>query len=293
MQRRVGFDWLAVGIALFITAFFALTARFNSQPAPSFVPAAVLSATGCGLLVTALRKLRGRAGVGLWEAGVAGFFLALFQFAVVFTYPGIFSFVTTIPIYRTPFLLTWGLIGLFAVVLSSAGAALGHLAFAPLRPLPARVTRQAGVEELDDDEDEEEQDEYLAVEMQEARVLVGQRVSRAEDAQGDENGAVLAEKISQSAEDAQESGLDAEEAEAFTSAEETQEDEGEDEDDDENEEEEDEGEVVPRPPRVFASYAINVLLLGLLPMMVGFVFAAAYDAVMNIINIQNIAPGLY
>src|SRR5258708_39047781 len=80
--QRGGFDWLALVVALGIAAFFALTARFNSQPSPSFVPGAVFSATGCGLLITALRKVRGRAGAGLREAGLAGFGLALFQFAI-------------------------------------------------------------------------------------------------------------------------------------------------------------------------------------------------------------------
>src|SRR5690242_18502562 len=78
-QRKTSskrFDWLAVGILLFIAAFFAVTARFNNQPAPSFVPAAALSATGCGLLVTALRKLRPLKGPGVFEALLGGFLVA-------------------------------------------------------------------------------------------------------------------------------------------------------------------------------------------------------------------------
>src|SRR5260370_4723032 len=77
-----GFDWLALGVVILIAAFFAFTARLNAQPATSFVPVAVLSATGCGLLVTALRKLRTPQGVGLFAAALGGFFVAFFQFLV-------------------------------------------------------------------------------------------------------------------------------------------------------------------------------------------------------------------
>ncbi len=80
-SRQVsGFDWAALGISILIAAFFALTARLDAQPATSFVPVAVLSATGCGLLVTGLRKLRTSKGAGLFEAGLGGFFIALVQF---------------------------------------------------------------------------------------------------------------------------------------------------------------------------------------------------------------------
>src|SRR5438067_11107914 len=75
-----GFDWAALGVVLPIAALFAIVARFNSQPATSFVPVVVLSASGCGLLVTALRKLRTVRRPGLLEAGLGGLFLALFQF---------------------------------------------------------------------------------------------------------------------------------------------------------------------------------------------------------------------
>ena len=76
------FDWTAVSIVILIAAFFAITARIHAQPATSFVPTVVLSATGCGLLVTALRKLRTSQGIGLREAALGGFFMALLQFAV-------------------------------------------------------------------------------------------------------------------------------------------------------------------------------------------------------------------
>ncbi|HEU5382713.1 MAG TPA: hypothetical protein VFV38_45485 [Ktedonobacteraceae bacterium] len=246
--RTGGFDWLAVGVACFISAFFALTARFNSQPAPSFVPAAVLSATGCGLLVTALRKLRARPGVGLLEAGLAGFFMALVQFGVAFTYPDIFTFVTQVPASGHAFLLTWGLIGLFSVTLSIAGAALGHLAFAPLRPLPSRTRPQSDTADLDEQGEEsiEPLDDQDGAEAEETR----------------EN-AVIAETVSET--------------------DTTQED-----------EEEAEAEEVPAAPvRSLSNYAITVLLLALLPMMIGYVFAGAYDFVMNAIHIDQTSPAFY
>src|SRR5438132_9017287 len=73
------FDWTALGIVILIAAFFAITARLHAQPATSFVPAVMLSATGCGLLVTAIRKLRTPKGIGLLEAALGGFFMALLQ----------------------------------------------------------------------------------------------------------------------------------------------------------------------------------------------------------------------
>ncbi len=131
-----GFDWTALGVVILIAAFFALTARLNAQPATSFVPAAVLSATGCGLLVTAIRTLHPSKGAGLLEAALCGFFMALFQFIVAITYPGVFDSLSLGQILRADFLITWALIAGFSIVFSVAGAALGHLAFTPLRPLP-------------------------------------------------------------------------------------------------------------------------------------------------------------
>ncbi len=130
------FDWLALGVVILIAAFFASTARLHAQPATSFVPVAVLSATGCGLLVTALRKLRTPQGVGLFAAALGGFFVALFQFLVALTYPGVFDTLSAGGPLSGAFLSTWGLVTGFAILFSAAGAVLGHLAFAPLRPLP-------------------------------------------------------------------------------------------------------------------------------------------------------------
>ncbi len=134
------FDWTAIAIIILISAFFAITARFHAQPATSFVPVVVLSATGCGLFVTAMRKLRTSKGIGLREAALGGFFMALIQFAVAITYPGIFESIRSSPITGKDFLITWILIAGFSIILSLAGAAIGHLSFAPLRPLQVGST---------------------------------------------------------------------------------------------------------------------------------------------------------
>ncbi|MFL5626772.1 MAG: hypothetical protein ACJ788_14405, partial [Ktedonobacteraceae bacterium] len=129
---------LAVGIVLLIAGLFALAGRVSPQPATSLVPVAVLSATGCGLLVTALRKLRTFERPGLLEAGIGGLCLALFQFVAAISYPNIIYALGQAYDQRTGFLSTWALIGIFSVIFSIAGATLGHLAFAPLRPLPVK-----------------------------------------------------------------------------------------------------------------------------------------------------------
>src|SRR5579871_2098684 len=83
------FDWFALGVVLIVAALFALAARFNAQPPTSLTPIAVLSATGCGLLVTAIRKLRTPLHPGLREAALGGLFLALFQFIAALSYPNV------------------------------------------------------------------------------------------------------------------------------------------------------------------------------------------------------------
>ncbi len=137
-RQDSNFDWTAVGIVILIAAFFALTARLHAQPATSFVPTVVLSATGCGLLVTSLRKLRTSQGIGLREAASGGFFMALLQFAVALTFPGVVDSIRVSQITGNDFLFTWILIICFAIIFSLAGAALGHLSFAPLRPVPVK-----------------------------------------------------------------------------------------------------------------------------------------------------------
>ena len=107
----------------------------------------VLSATGCGLLVTAIRKLRTSQGIGLREAALGGFFMALLQFMVALTYPGVFDSISTSQVTGKDFLITWILITGFSIIFSLAGAALGHLSFAPIRPLPARSSSRDSIEE--------------------------------------------------------------------------------------------------------------------------------------------------
>lgn len=266
-QPRKGFDWVALLVALIIPAFFALMARFNSQPSPSFTSAAIFSATGSGLLITALRKLRSRTGAGLREAALAGFGMALFQFAIAFTYPNIYQTITTAPEYGRAFLVTWGLIGLFAVVLSLAGAAIGHLAFAPLRPLPDRKVKQSSVDEDDEIEDEEEVEEADAQSTQAALSNEQDEVSAPQAA--DESDTSSTEQATEEEdEDAQEEEED-EEAELVGAG------------------------AVTQPRRSLVSSMVTVLLLALLPMMVGYVFAATYDFIMQAINVDKISPALY
>ncbi len=141
------FDWAALGIVILIAAFFAITARLHAQPATSFVPTAVLSASGCGLLINAIRKLRTPQGVGLREAALGGFFMALLQFMVALTYPGVVDSISTNQVTGKDFLITWMLIAGFSMIFSLAGAALGHLLFAPIRPIPARPSSRGSEEE--------------------------------------------------------------------------------------------------------------------------------------------------
>ncbi|HET8851587.1 MAG TPA: hypothetical protein VFN02_03610 [Ktedonobacteraceae bacterium] len=201
------FDLLAFGILIFIAASFAFTARLNAQPPSSLVPAAVLSATGCGLLVTALRKLRTAQRPGLFIAGLAGFVLALFQFIAAISYPGVLNILTTDQGQRLGFFATWGLVASFSIIFSVAGAALGHLCFAPLRPLPVRSTRTM---------------KHSATQLE---IHAGHSLARTET-----------------------------------------------------------------PLRSFVNYLITVLLLGLAPTLVGFVFSAAFD---YMLGIYQFTPGPY
>jgi hypothetical protein len=130
------FDWLALGVVILIAGLFALAARLNPQPSTSIAPVAVLSATGCGLLVTAIRKLHTSHRPGLLEAALAGLFLTLFQFLVALSYPNVLYSLSITSDQRLGFLTTWALIAVFSLLFSIVGATLGHLAFAPMRPLP-------------------------------------------------------------------------------------------------------------------------------------------------------------
>ncbi len=135
------FDWLALGVAILIAGLFALVARINPQPSTSIAPIAVLSATGCGLLVTAIRKLHRFQRPGLLEAALGGLFLALFQFLAAISYPNVIYNVSITADQRVGFLTTWALIAAFSLLFSVIGATLGHLAFAPMRSLPPEKRR--------------------------------------------------------------------------------------------------------------------------------------------------------
>jgi hypothetical protein len=132
------FDVTALDVVILLAAFFAIAARFAAQPSNSLTPAAVLSATGCGLLITALRKRHTFQRPGLLEAALGGLILAFFQFIAAISYPNV---ITTLGLdvgQRLGFIATWSLIAVFSIIFAMGGAALGHLAFAPLRPLPTR-----------------------------------------------------------------------------------------------------------------------------------------------------------
>ena len=133
-----GFDVTALDVVILLAAFFAITARLNAQPSNSLTPAAVLSATGCGLLITALRKRHTFQRPGLLEAALGGLILAFFQFIAAITYPNVIITLGLDEGQRLGFIATWGLIAVFSIIFAVVGAALGHLAFAPLRPLPTR-----------------------------------------------------------------------------------------------------------------------------------------------------------
>lgn len=265
-QLQRGFDWPALFVALGIAAFFAVIARLNSQPAPSFVPIAVLSASGCGLLVTALHKVRKRAGIGLREAGLAAFGMALFQFAITFTYPDLVPIIQANPALGRAFLLTWGLIAVFAIVLSLLGALIGHLVFAPLRPAPAKKAKQSvGEEEDEEDEEEIESEESEQATQVSAEAEVGDKQATQISAEAE----VGDEQANQDEQDEQEGDEeDVEESESLVAASATS---------------------VPTG-RLLTNYTIAALLLGLLPMMAGYVFAAAYDLLMNALKV---IPGIY
>lgn len=248
-SQAKGFDWLACGVVIIIAAFFALTARLNAQPAASFVPIAVLSATGCGLLVTALRKVRTHVGAGVFEAAIGGFFMALFQFAVALTYPGIFDTLTSSSTLAKGFLTTWGLVVVFSIIFSIVGAAIGHLAFAPVRPLPTRETVPAHEDRL----------ETALPENKQSTNEAGQAGS--EEVAGET-------ELPDGAEDSDEDESPSEPPESSQSS-------------------------MPAPARSnrpVLSLLVAIVLLGLIPIMTGYVFAAAYDFTLGV---ENFSPGIY
>lgn len=221
-------DWLAIGVVLLMAGLFALATRLNPQPSTSLTPAAVLSATGCGLLVTALRKLHTSSRPGLFEAALGGLFLALFQFMAAITYPNVVYALGLAPDERLGFLSTWALVAAFSIILSMVGATLGHLAFAPLRPLPIRNNTQRA---------------NASREEQESPAATAETGEKSENEGNERNG--------------------------------------------ENQTTIEEKDIEPIPvvepvhlassQRSLVSYLISVLLLGLAPTLVGFVFSAAFD----------------
>ena len=229
-ERQRGFDWPLMGVIVLVAAFFAITARLHAQPATSLLPIAVLSATGCGLLVTASRKLRAMPGLRAFEAGLGGFFVAIFQFMAAITYPGVFDTLSTNQTELQGFLNTWGLILVASIVFSIVGAALGHLAFAPLRPVPASPKPP---EEAGDVSIEDLQADHASVEN-----------GHPNEISEDEDDTVAAD------------GQDTETT-ATANADASQ------------------------PSRPFLSYLIAILLLGLAPTLVGYIFSAAYNSVLS------------
>jgi hypothetical protein len=214
-------------VVLLIAGLFALAARLNPQPATSLAPAAVLSATGCGLLVTAIRKLHTSSRPGLFEAALGGLFLALFQFMAAITYPNVVYALSLAYDERLGFLTTWALIAVFSVIFSMVGAALGHLAFAPLRPLPTRTTNRLQPPQANASGEERESS-----------------APEVEEVQGSRPG------------DITEEAAEEQDIEPVPAAEPVH---------------------LARSQRSLVSYLISVLLLGLAPTLVGYVFSAAFD----------------
>src|SRR5438874_7541074 len=220
-------DWLAIGVVLLIAGLFALAGRLNPQPATSLAPAAVLSATGCGFLVTALRKLHTSSRPGLFEAALGGLFLALFQFMAAITYPNVVYALSLAYDERLGFLTTWALIAVFSIIFSMVGAALGHLAFAPLRPLPTRTTNRLQLPHANASGEERESS-----------------APEVEDVQVSRSG------------DITEEAAEEQDIEPIPAAEPVH---------------------LAQSQRSLVSYLISVLLLGLAPTLVGYVFSAAFD----------------
>ncbi len=228
-----GFDWLAVGVVVLIAAFFAITARLHAQPATSLVPIAVLSATGCGLFVTGLRKIRSIPGPGVWEAGLGGFFVAIFQFMAAITYPGVFDTLSSNQAELQGFLNTWGLILVASIVFSIIGVALGQLAFAP-RPLSARRQVSRPSKKADDAVIEDVQADHSLIEKNHVY----------QDIEDEDDTDAGGEQDTDAADD--------------------------------------ESTGTSQPARSFLNYFIVLLLLGLVPTLVGYLFSAAYSLVLSL-----------
>nr|BBH92421.1 hypothetical protein KTA_06200 [Thermogemmatispora argillosa] len=267
-EQRRGPAWLAVEVVTVVGLLFAIIARLNVQPSTALVPVAVLAAPGCGLLVTAIRKLHTLQRPGLLEAALAGAILALCHLGAALTYPSVLPTLLTQAELRLAFLSTWGLVTIFALVLSLVGAALGHLAFAPLRPAPTRLPSPIA-SQMETEADTDEQVMVVSLKRDEQAV-------ESEDARQAEEQTRHAEEETPALPD---QGPD-EEREA----------EGEEKEEEDEEEEEIKhqeggsteaaaaGAAPGKARRSLLSYVIAVLFLASLPTVVGYLFAAAYDA---------------
>ncbi len=281
-----GFDWFAIGVVLVLAGLFAFSVRLSPQPPASLTPVAVLSATGCGLLVTALRKLRTIRRPGLLEAALGGFGLAVLQFIAAITYPDVFKIISTVEGQRVGFLSTWGLVACFSIIFSIAGATLGHPAFAPLRPLPTKA--ESVTESIPEAKTEEE----------ESTVVEEQSSEEQEDTKTTEERPEVEESttVTEERPEAEDSTTVTEERpeveESTTTAEKQSDEEGEqpgekaDESSESSETYQEEQVTEPATaataPRSLVSYLITVLLLGLAPTVVGYVFSAAFDLMLNV-----------
>ncbi|HET8909904.1 MAG TPA: hypothetical protein VFN23_00470, partial [Ktedonobacteraceae bacterium] len=287
-----GLDWLAIGTVLFIAALFAIVARFNTQPATSLMPVAALSATGCGLLVTAIRKIRTFQRPGLLDAGIAGFGMAIFQFVAAITYPNVFQILGDDLPQRNEFLATWALVIVSTIVFSLVGAAIGHLAFAPFTPDPkklkaktatTRIVHRVDYEDEINDSDDDAEDE----------------TSASADA-ADQSTLTEADLDAQDAETLTENDLDAQDVEALMGADSeadttttdeatetettttTQPDKVADEADSSTEDR-----TVAASTPSLLQIIMSVFLLGLAPTIIAYVFSAAYDYIMGLFQLAS------
>ncbi|MBA2286446.1 MAG: hypothetical protein H0W02_13265 [Ktedonobacteraceae bacterium] len=254
-----GFDWLAVGIVAVVATILALATRINAQPSSTLTPIAVLSAIGCGLLVTAIRKLRTTRRPGLPEAAVSGFFLAFIPFLAALTYPEVISVLSTDADQRQGFFSTWALVVGCSILFSIIGAVLGHLAFAPLRQAPVKQADEAESEisPLDEEENTTLQDDE--VEPATTDSLDGPETATEASLDTDRADDSLDE-----AETTAEASLDTDGAVPAAHT--------------------------PQPARSLVSYLVTIVLFALAPTVVAYIFAAAFDFMLSV---YQYTPGPY
>jgi hypothetical protein len=257
-RKPQGFDWLSVSIVVLTAAIFAAAGRLYAQPSTSLVPVAVLSASGCGLLITAFRKLRTSKGTGLAEAALAGLCVAVLQFLSALSYPGVLPSLGNNQIAGSGFFTTWVLIAIFSILFSIIGAVLGHLAFAPLRPLPPHKIRPA-------------RQPYLAA----------SEPAESPDLAGADEPAESTHEVA---------GVTSSAGEQAATVQEQHEDPTQDDESAEQEHQDEQSEQPVTPQRSTISYVITILLLGLVPMLAGYVFAASFD---YMLSRNGYAPGFF